>query len=143
MEIEYPAIKLFRGDPRIYAYAGAGEFHLASADLIGIYVDAVFIDAGGTEYRIQSAHRVGWGTWLMGYHPLLKGRMAKIDFTPAGTRDLPLHEFRDMVASRLRLPGIGSDWYPSGIQKILPRVEKASSFEEIISLFLYDIGEEA
>ncbi len=139
MEIAYPAVKLFAGDSRIYAYADARGFHRASADLIGIYRNAVFIDAEGTQYRIREAFRVGWGTWLMGYHPLMKGRTARIDFSVVDRRRMDLGEFKQEIHERLKPSASHPGWYPDPVEKMLPRVEKATSFAEVIALFLNDI----
>jgi hypothetical protein len=142
MEIAYPAVKLLAGDPRVYAYADAREFHRASADLIGIYRNAVFIDAAGWRYRIREAFRVGWGTWLLGYHPLLKGRIARIDFAVEDRRRLGLEEFKREITGRLKPSVSRPGWYPNPPGKALPRIERAASFAEVMGLFLYEIDEE-
>ncbi|MCU0560449.1 MAG: hypothetical protein MUD16_09685 [Desulfobacterales bacterium] len=139
MDLAYPAVKLFKNDPRIYAYADARSFHLASTDLIGLYAGARFIDAAGTEVRVREAYRTGWGTRLWGYHPLIKGRTATIDFAVEGTRAIGLPEFKRLVLERLSPATARPGWYPAAAERIRPRVEQAESFGEIMALFLYDI----
>lgn len=142
MDLEYPAIKLFKNDQRIYAYADSRSFHRASPELIGLYSGARFIDAGGNEHRIRAARRVGWGTWLWGYHPLLKGRIARVDFAVDGTRRIDLVEFKRIVLDRLDPGAARPGWYPAPAERLRPWVQKAESFAQLMALFIHDAPEE-
>ena len=76
--MKYPVIAILDGDKNVYSF-DKKDLEICSVDLIRIFNKSVFFESDLKKHFVSKAERVSWA-YILGYHPLLKGRSAKIKF---------------------------------------------------------------
>lgn len=141
IEPKFPIIQLIEGDKVVYGCTNASDYYQCDINYIPKYENSIVIDSEGTLLKIISAKKTKWGTWLWGYNPLLKGRVAIVDFDYEQPQKLDWKEFKIILTERLSKK-VNPIWYPNSIKKIKQRLESSEtgSFREIIELFSYELN---
>lgn len=136
--MKLPVVSFLKNDKNIYADDSKQHLKSASTSLMHVSNDSTIIDSQGVLYKIKRTYQTGW-RYLWGYHPLQKGRTAKIDFEIESTKKVSLDEFKNIIIEKLD-GGVGRDfWYTKrDIPRLKERVTKAETHKEIIEIFLYD-----
>lgn len=141
-KVKFPVIFLAKNDRRIYAYGTKKEMQKASEDLLSYYQDSIVVDSNGSYYEIEKAKKIGWGTILWGYSPLIKGRTVKIDLIEKSNRAISIEEFKNFLNERLNNKVPSGFWYnDSNKEKLSAKLKSLYSFKEIIDIFIYGIEE--
>lgn len=138
IEPKFPIIQIIEGDNIIYGYTDTNEYYKSDVNYIPKYQNSTVIDSDGTLFKINSAKKSKWGTWLWGYHPLLKGRIAIVDFEYDQPKKLTWEEFNNIVTEQLSKK-VNPIWYPNSKNKIQEHLDSSDSFQEIIKLFSYEL----
>lgn len=132
--MKYPIIQVFNNDKNIYAQIKSPA--LASVDLLSTFANSVILDSDGNMYKVKKAYKTAWA-YLLGYHPLMKGRTAKIAYEFSEIRKLSLDEFKQFVIDKLNL-GVKNDfWYKEkDIPTLVGQIKEKESFESVIECFI-------
>lgn len=133
----FPIIGILKGDNIIYSCTNIIDYLKCDITYLDKFKDSIVIDSTGTYFKIEKTERTGWGTWMWGYHPLMKGRSIKIRFTYSEIRKLDWVEFKEIIADKLTRD-VDSTWYANDPKIILKQLEKPDSFKRVIELFAYD-----
>lgn len=133
----FPLIQIITRDSIIYGFDNQSEYEKCDVSLVDRYVGSIVIDPKGQIFQIDRAERIRWGTWMLGYHPLMKGRSVILRFHYNKTCKCEWTEFTELISERLRQPH-DSKLYPNSAKVILKRLEESRNFREIIELFIYD-----
>ncbi|WP_285008666.1 hypothetical protein [Pedobacter faecalis] len=132
--INYPILHLFKADKNIYTKAKGPE--LASTSLFGIFKDSYILDAQGKFFQVRGVRRVGWA-YFFGYHPLMKGRTARVEYEFEDVNQLALPKFKEYVIERLKSGVSKGFWYSKkDIPMLIRKVEDASSYSVVVECFM-------
>jgi len=134
---KFPIIKKFEGDNVVYGCTEEKEYGLCDLTFVDKNKNAIVIDSDGRLFRIDYATQTGWGTWFWGYHPLFKGRLAKVTYSYKEIRDMTWGEFSAFLTEHLSKK-VDPMWYPNPKKRILAQLERTSSFQDIIEMFSYE-----
>lgn len=133
----FPAIQIFINDNIIYGCENYKDYYRSSLSLMNKLKGSVLIDCEGTKFVVKDVKKVGWGTILWGYNPLMKGRLVKVDFEYAEVSKLSWHEFKNIILDKLGHK-TNPIWYPNSKKMIIDNLTDKSEFKSIIDLFLYE-----
>lgn len=133
-----PIILIFKDDPKIYATTDEDILKKSSLDLIDKFKEASIIDSTGMLYKIKRAYKVKWATLFWGYHPLFKGRMAKIEFEMESEYSINLRDFKDIVLGKINKKYFKHLYFDIEKKGFLELIAKQNNHKELIELFLYD-----
>ena len=136
--MKLPVVYFLKNDKNIYADDSKLHLKSASTSLMHVSNDSTIIDSQGVLYKIKRTYQTGW-RYLWGYHPLQKGRTAKIDFEIESTKKVPLDDFKNIIIKKLNSGVEKNFWYNKrDISRLKERVIKAETYKEVIDIFLYD-----
>ncbi len=132
--INYPILHFFKTDKNIYSKAKGPE--LASISLCGTFKDSYILDSQGKFFQVRGVRRVGWA-YLLGYHPLMKGRTARVEYEFEDVNQLALPKFKEFVIERLK-SGVSKGFWDSkkDIPMLIRKVEGASSYRSVVECFI-------
>ena len=136
-EPTFPIIQIFTGDNIIYGCTNAKDYFKCSLGYLDKFRDSIVVDSNGTYFVIEKGEQIGWGTWLWGYNPLMKGRLLKISFKYKEIRSLDWNEFKSIIKDRLNTKG-NSMWYPNSKKLIIERLDTLDNFKKVIDLFSHE-----
>src|SRR5262245_56434565 len=134
----FPIILIFKDDPKVYATKDEGMLKKGALDLIDKFKEASIIDSSGVLYKIKRAYKVKWTTLFWGYHPLLKGRKAKIEFEMESERTISTNDFRDIILEKINRKYFKHLYFDIEKKEFLNLIAKQNNHQELIELFLYD-----
>lgn len=140
MNLQFPIVQVLK-DKLIYGVAKEQQFKRASLSLIDVFNDSIIIDSNGIFYEIKNAIRIGWATPFWGFHPFIKGRLIKIDFNIRSTNQLTLDGLKNILIDTVDQRYSTKFYFFSSKEKLIKRISNASSFKEIIELFIYDTND--
>ena len=138
IDLMYPAVHLLK-DGLVYGIVNDQKMKTASLSLLDVFTDSLVVDSLGNLIRIKNAYKTGWGTIIWGFHPLIKGRLVKIDFSVYDSSKISLQEFKEIISERLKRKYPREFYFFLSQEKLLKKVAQALSYREVIELFLYDI----
>ena len=138
IDLMYPAVHLLK-DGLVYGIVNDQKMKTASLSLLDVFTDSLVVDSLGNLIRIKNAYKTGWGTIIWGFHPLIKGRLVKIDFSVYDSSKISLQEFKEIISERLKRKYPREFYFFLSQEKLLEKVAQALSYREVIELFLYDI----
>lgn len=132
--MKYPLIHIFNNDKNIYAQTKGPA--LASIDLLHTFDNSVILDSNGVMHTVKRAYKTGW-RYFFGYHPLMKGRTAKIGYEVSESKQLSLSEFKQAVMERLN-SGVGNAfWYKEkDIPLLISQIKEKESFKAVVEYFI-------
>lgn len=138
IDLMYPAVHLLK-DGLVYGIVNDQKMKTASLSLLDVFTDSLVVDSLGNLIKIKNAYKTGWGTIIWGFHPLIKGRLVKIDFSVYDSSKISLQEFKEIISERLKRKYPREFYFFLSQEKLLEKVAQALSYREVIELFLYDI----
>ncbi|TSD67270.1 hypothetical protein FFF34_007705 [Inquilinus sp. KBS0705] len=135
--MQYPIIQLFENDKNIYAQSKGPE--QASVSLFHIFVNSIILDSQGYKRKVKEIRKVGWANFW-GYHPLIKGRTAKIEYEFSEQEHLSLDNFKSLVTERL-LAGVNKGfWYAKkDIPFLVNKVSESYDYKSVVECFIKDL----
>ena len=136
-EPNFPIIQIFEGDKIIYGCANSKDFLKCDLDYLNQFQNSLVIDSNGTCFLIDYAEKIGWGTWLLGYHPLFKGRSIKVKFHYKNIRKISWTEFKEILINRLTKK-VDPIWYANHPKKIIKYLDNSNNFKKVVELFSYE-----
>lgn len=136
--MKYPIIHLFENDKNIYAQKKGPE--VGSITLFDTFINSIILDSHGFKYKIKSVRRIGWVNFW-GYHPLMKGRTAKIEYEFKEREQISLEVFKEIVIERLS-KGVGQGfWYSKkDIPHLIEKVVISIDYQSVIECFMSDLN---
>lgn len=128
-ELNYPILLYKEGNLNLYVYMKV--IKTAGKELVedGVFNDVKIIDSEGVAYCIKDVCQTGWGTFFMGYSPMIKGRLVRVKFLIERVGYINLSDFKELV---LKKAAQNKMYYYS---EILPLIQNARTYKEIITLF--------
>ncbi|MCC6835050.1 MAG: hypothetical protein IT213_08680 [Cytophagales bacterium] len=139
IDLMYPAVHLLK-DGLVYGIVNDQKMKTASLSLLNVFTDSLVVDSLGNQIKIKNAYKTGWGTIIWGFHPLIKGRLVKVDFSINDSSKISLADFKEVIIERLQKKYPKQFYFFSSKEKLLEKVAQALSYREVIELFLYDVG---
>jgi hypothetical protein len=136
-EPAFPIIYLLKDDKIIYGCVEKKDFYKCELKFLDRFKNSIIIDSSGTYFEIDKAEKIGWGTWLLGYHPLMKGRSIKVKYFYKEIKKLEWAEFQEILINRLKME-VNPIWYPNKPNTIINRLNNSSNFQEVIELFSFE-----
>ncbi len=133
----FPIIQIFEGDNVVYGCTTEHDYVRCDVTFIDKYTNAMVIDSNGRLFQIDSATQTGWGTWLFGYNPLMKGRLAKVALSYKFVKELTWTDFASLLTEQLNKK-VDPKWFPNSKSKILKQLGRSNSFQEVIEMFSYE-----
>ncbi|WP_396175743.1 hypothetical protein [Flavobacterium sp.] len=124
-QFNYPILHLFENDKNIYAQKQGPQ--IASVSKLCFFDNSIILDVNGYCYLVKKANKVGWLNFF-GFHPLIKGRTAKIDYEFYKIEKISVEEFK----------GVDENfWYSKKqIPNLIKQVQDCKDFIKIIKIFI-------
>ena len=136
--MKYPIIHLFENDKNIYAQTKGPEY--ASVSLFHTFNNSVILDSQGYKYKVRGIRRIGWAN-IWGYHPLMKGRTAKIEYEFSEREQISLDVFKYLVVERLSAGINPGFWYAKkDIPLLIDKVGKSLDYKLVVECFVNDLN---
>lgn len=135
--MNYPVIAILKNDKNIYSL-NKSDAEICLVDLINIYEGAIFIDSRLKVYSIKNAYKISWA-YFFGYHPLLKGRSARIKFVFEKVESISLKEVKEVLTNKLEKGVEKGFWYSvKTIPRLINRIDASKDFTQILKIFRED-----
>jgi len=96
IDLMYPAVHLLK-DGLVYGIVNDQKMKTASLSLLNVFTDSLVVDSLGNQIKIKNAYKTGWGTIIWGFHPLIKGRLVKVDFSINDSSKISLADFKEVI----------------------------------------------
>lgn len=134
--MKYPIIHLFENDKNIYAQTKGPEY--ASVSLFHTFINSIILDSQGYKCKVKGVRRIGWANFW-GYHPLMKGRTAKIEYEFSEREQISLEVFKHIVVERLSAGVNRGFWYSEkDIPLLIEKVDKSPDYKSVVECFVND-----
>ncbi|MBD78921.1 MAG: hypothetical protein CL840_08375 [Crocinitomicaceae bacterium] len=132
----YPILTIEKNGMELYAFRKSKNFSIADEELVRKlgFEGLRIIDSKGTEFKINSFERIGWGTFFMGYSLFTKGRQIKLKFNVEKIDNHTLDELKVITATSVKV-GKEKSELPEGSRGLIRSINETSSIEELIELF--------
>jgi hypothetical protein len=100
----FPIVAFKQNENYLYSFLRKKKITKTSVRLYekGIYDNAFFIDSRGYLFEVKSIERVRWGTFLLGYSLMYKGRLINIEFNLEMLGKLSLEEFKEFIYPKVK-----------------------------------------
>jgi len=136
--MKYPVIAFLDGDKNVYSFEKK-DAEICLIDLIRIFDKAIFFDSDLKKHFVENAVKVSWA-YIFGYHPLLKGRSAKIKFRINQSEKVSVSDVKNELISKLDNGVEKGFWYSKkDIPGLKEKVNEATDFNSLARLFSEDI----
>jgi hypothetical protein len=132
--MEYPIAIFKQNDPLIYIYLSEESLSKTSQELFErkFWEDTKIIDSAGCQYLITNVIKKGL-RGIFGWHPLLKGKSIKVEFTFSEVEPVNFYEFQNEVKQQVSKAMYfwENAW---DIKELIRQIESSKSFNELINL---------
>jgi hypothetical protein len=133
-QFNYPILHLFENDKNIYAQKQGPQ--IASVSKLCFFDNSIILDVNGYCYLVKKANKVGWLNFF-GFHPLIKGRTAKIDYEFYKIEKISVEEFKGIIIEKLTKGVDENFWYSKKqIPNLIKQVQDCKDFIKIIKIFI-------
>jgi hypothetical protein len=130
----YPIVHLFEKDKNIYAQKSKPQ--IASISKIDSFNNSIVLDSAGSLFVIKKAFKISW-LYFFGFHPLIKGRTAKIDYEYSNIEKISLDKCKIIMIQKLSEGVNNGFWYTKKqIPSLIQKIESSKDYKEIIDIFI-------